>query len=146
MAKTGDPLYDLVESLNRRVQSLEEAVNQPLASVTTLRQPDPLALPSHLYYIEKERSGRASAFFRSNCFVSTISWMDALKACHAHSLGILDTGLSIQWRKLKTGWVWWFSTEVDGEWIASEDFNSVRMCILAAHFNSEATLRKKVGL
>jgi len=129
MAKTGDSLFDLIEGLNHRVQTLEEAI-KPLKLHD--QNPDPLALPQD-YYIVDQRNGRANAFYRTECFTSTYCWMAAHLACHADDLGMYDVGLHIQWRKLKTGWVWWFTSEINGESIASEDYTSIRSCILASY-------------
>jgi hypothetical protein len=90
------------------------------------------------------REGRAGANFRGKGICSTISFMDALSYCWIHYLGIHQnehyhrpdgSRILIQWRQLKTGWVWWFSeiTYANRDWIASEDFTSIEACVRAAY-------------
>ena len=148
---------NLVSQLREKLDVANQTIKELKSQVHRLENPSEttgqLALPSIYYYIEDEQNGRAAAYFKRKAICSTISHMDALVDTWKHFLSIKHfSGVSIDWRLLETGWVWWYSIKYDTNndwlrrkglspilsnvaekvWIASKDFTSLRDCILAA--------------
>ncbi len=141
MAKTGDRLLDSYETEIRKLKAKKEFLE---ARLLQLEGPLGPLSPPRGYSIEVEKNGRASAFFGSEGICSTVSEMDALRWCWCHYLGISSndqyfrpdgSNVHIDWRQLKSGWVWWYSQRVGigKPWIASEDFTSIEACLQAAY-------------
>lgn len=119
-----------IQRLRAEVRFLKEH----LAQFT--EPPGPLTPPPE-YYIVDATNGRATSFCRNVGICSTVSHMDALRWCWMHYLGIVvpyDCDVTISWRQLESGWVWWYSNKRSNkEWIASKDFTSIKECIIAAY-------------
>lgn len=120
-----------VQALERRIAELEARLAKYEGKVDVLTPP-----PEH--YIVDEPHGRAKAFYKTQGLCSTVSRMDALKYCWIHYLD-LDDGYdqgdflwSMNWRKTKDGWKFWHLKKMSNtdEWIASDDFDTMRNCLL----------------
>jgi hypothetical protein len=107
---------------------------------------DPLALPPG-YHIVDITGGRAEGYKHGVRIISTVSHMDAVRHCWANYLGVdklinqpyQNLTFSFSWRKKSDGWKFWFTYQNrSDEWIASDDFLTIRECLQAAvKFESE---------